>query len=84
MDAKSRRTQQQAESLPSQKLLDQGRLVIASSLPGPSRPSFVLKGRPHLFFARRSMLANLFARSEGRMNVFCKEISHIHSRVGEN
>ena len=52
-----------------------GRLVIASSLPGPSRPSFVLKGRPHLFFARRSMLANLFARSKGRMNVFCKEIS---------
>ena len=52
MGAKSSRTQQQAESRPSQKSLNQGRLVIASSLPGPSRPSFVLKGRPHLFFAR--------------------------------
>jgi hypothetical protein len=43
MDAKSSRTQQQPESLRSQKSLNQGRLVIASSLPGPSRPSFVPK-----------------------------------------
>jgi hypothetical protein len=41
-----------------------GRLVIASSLPGPWRPSFVPKGRPHPFFARRSVLRVVWPNRE--------------------